>query len=72
MPWPLIRAAMASVCCLAVVPMQDILELGKGHRMNTPGTSSGNWHWRFSWEQVANELTTRLSDMLNLYDRKVN
>ena len=31
---------------IAVVPMQDVLCLGEGSRMNTPGTSEGNWQWR--------------------------
>jgi 4-alpha-glucanotransferase len=31
-----------------VVPLQDLLELGDEARFNTPGTSEGNWQWRFS------------------------
>jgi len=69
MPWPLIRAALASVCCLAVLPMQDILALGKGQRMNTPGTTEGNWQWRFNWEQVDDGLEQHLHRLLRLYDR---
>ncbi|MGB0722285.1 MAG: 4-alpha-glucanotransferase [Gammaproteobacteria bacterium] len=40
------RAALSSVCALAVTPVQDLLELGAGARMNTPGTTEGNWVWR--------------------------
>jgi 4-alpha-glucanotransferase len=69
MPWPLIRAALASVARLAVLPMQDLLGLGRGHRMNTPGTTSGNWDWRFEWEQLAPDLTARLRRMNQLYGR---
>ena len=30
---------------LAVIPMQDLLQLDGSARMNTPGTSDGNWKW---------------------------
>jgi len=46
MPWTLIETAMASTARLAVIPMQDLLELGSEARFNTPGTLDGNWHWR--------------------------
>jgi len=39
MPELLVRCAFASVARLAVVPMQDILELGGEDRMNRPGGS---------------------------------
>ncbi len=69
MPWPLIRAALASVACLAMLPLQDVLELGSEHRMNTPGTMEGNWSWRFSWDQVSGELPARLRGLVQLYGR---
>lgn len=69
MPWPLIRAALASVACLAIIPMQDLLELGDGHRMNTPGTATGNWQWRFEWSQLKPTLSTQLRELLNRYGR---
>jgi 4-alpha-glucanotransferase len=46
MPWALIRLAMESTARLAVVPAQDLLSLGSGSRMNTPGSDSGNWAWQ--------------------------
>jgi 4-alpha-glucanotransferase len=71
MPWPLVRAALASVSQLAIVPMQDILALGRGQRMNTPGTTEGNWSWRFAWEQLPPDLTERLMRMAWMYGRTV-
>lgn len=57
MPQSLIECALASVARLAMLPMQDVLGLGHGHRMNTPGTLGGsNWRWRFEWEQVRPEV----------------
>ena len=34
--WPLIRAVETSVAQMAVIPAQDLLELGSEARMNTP------------------------------------
>ena len=42
----IIRGGMSCQSRLFVAQMQDYLGLGKGCRMNTPGTSSGNWQWR--------------------------
>ncbi len=69
MPWPLIRAALASVAQLAILPMQDVLQAGAGHRMNTPGSNLGNWQWRFSWEQVVPGITARLHALASGYGR---
>jgi 4-alpha-glucanotransferase len=69
MPWPLIRTALASVARLAILPMQDILELGSEHRMNIPGTTVNNWNWQFDWQQVAGDLTGRLRHLIDLYGR---
>lgn len=41
----LIGFAYASNARLAVIPMQDLLGLDGSCRMNTPGTSEGNWRW---------------------------
>ena len=40
------RAALASVGRLAMLPAQDILQLGSEARLNRPGTVTGNWSWR--------------------------
>jgi 4-alpha-glucanotransferase len=69
MPWPLIRTALGSRANLAIVPMQDVLSLDGGHRMNVPGTADGNWTWRFTWEQVTPELPARLTHLIELYGR---
>lgn len=48
MPRALVQATMASTGRLAVVPMQDLLQLGSDARMNVPGKVNGNWRWRMS------------------------
>lgn len=70
MPWPLIRAALGSVARLAMVPMQDLLALDGGHRMNVPGTVKDNWAWRFDWDQVGDDLPPRVRHLVELYDRE--
>ncbi len=68
----LIHAALGSVANLAIIPMQDILELGSEHRMNTPGTTTGNWTWRFRWEQLTPERSGRLKHLVGLFNRQVH
>jgi 4-alpha-glucanotransferase len=56
MPRALTACALTSNAHLAVIPMQDVLELGVGYRMNTPGTSGmENWRWRFRWDQLRDD-----------------
>ncbi len=68
--WRLIRMAMASVCELAVVPLQDVLGLGSEARMNTPGTSRGtNWSWRVRRDMFDERAARRLRGLTELYGR---
>jgi 4-alpha-glucanotransferase len=69
MPWPMILTALESTAMLAIIPMQDLLALGSEHRMNTPGSSTGNWQWRFDWGQVPPDLAGRLHQLVRLYGR---
>jgi len=48
----MIRLAVESPAGMAIIPMQDILELGSEARMNTPGVAFGNWQWKFSWDDL--------------------
>ena len=69
MNWVLIRTALASVANTVLVPMQDVLGLGSEARMNLPGRQAGNWGFRFTWEQVTPDVTSRLRALVDLYDR---
>lgn len=69
MPRLLMRTALMSNAQVAILPMQDILELGKGHRMNTPATIEGNWRWRFEWSWLKAEHCERLRGWTRLYGR---
>ena len=67
--WAMIRAVMASVADIAIVPLQDVLGLGSAARMNLPGTVSGNWKWRCRPGALTSDLSKRLRSMVELYDR---
>ena len=71
MPYTLIGTALASVSKLAVIPMQDVLCLGSEDRMNTPGTTEGNWQWRYSWNQLTEEYVGRLKHLIGLFGRNL-
>lgn len=67
--WDFIRAALGSVADLALFPMQDILGLGPETRMNRPGSSAGNWLWRYTADQIAPDTAGRLLALTRLYGR---
>jgi 4-alpha-glucanotransferase len=67
--WVMIRAVLASVADIAIVPLQDVLGLGSAARMNLPGTVSGNWKWRYRPGALRDELSARLRKLVTLYDR---
>lgn len=67
--WDLIRLAFASVADTAVVPLQDVLNLGTEARMNLPGRPSGNWGWRFLPGQLTEQVRDRLQELAVLYRR---
>ncbi|MHB1567418.1 MAG: 4-alpha-glucanotransferase [Acidiferrobacter sp.] len=69
MPWALIRAALASVADLAIVPLQDLLGLDSQARMNMPGQAGGSWSFTFSWAAVPDSLAGHLRHLLDLYGR---
>ncbi|MFO7831468.1 MAG: 4-alpha-glucanotransferase [Desulfuromonadaceae bacterium] len=72
MPWPLIVAALESQARMAVIPMQDWLGLDAKSRTNVPGTTEGNWSWRFSWDQVTDNLHHKISALLQSSERANN
>ena len=67
--WDLIRLAWGSVANYAVTTLQDVLDLGTEARMNFPGKESGNWNWRFRWDQLTESVVARLGDTTALYGR---
>ncbi len=61
MPFSMVELALASQSQLAIIPMQDILEQNTEHRMNVPGTCTGNWTWRFNWSQLSAQQQQKIT-----------
>lgn len=68
--YDLIEFAFRSIANLAMVPMQDYLNLSneKG-RMNIPATAAGNWAWRISPRYNTAKLRDRILDLTTRTDR---
>ena len=56
----LISAGMKSNANTVIIPLQDYLELDENHRLNIPGIEDGNWQWRFSKEDLNQELIEKI------------
>lgn len=67
--WTLLEGAFRSVAVMAVVPMQDVLNLDTESRMNLPGRAAGNWGWRFTEGQIEPWMAERLREVTLLYGR---
>jgi 4-alpha-glucanotransferase len=67
--WAAIRAVLASVAVLAVMPLQDILGLGSEARFNVPGTVVGNWGWRSPVATPGPAAAARLRALVAAYGR---
>jgi 4-alpha-glucanotransferase len=65
----MVRMAMMSVCRLSIVPIQDVLGLDAGSRMNRPASNHGNWSWRLDGRLLTPEVAQRLHDMTEAYGR---
>ncbi|MFV0553561.1 MAG: 4-alpha-glucanotransferase [Mangrovibacterium sp.] len=65
----LIHAAWGSVASVAIMPMQDLLELDSKHRMNTPGIAAGNWAWRMEAKQLRKQHKDFLLKITERYNR---
>jgi 4-alpha-glucanotransferase len=69
--WAMMRALSKSVANTVVFPMQDVLGLSSECRMNFPGHPTGNWEWRFSWDQLQSVHTVTLAEMSAENERRV-
>ena len=67
--WILIRACLASVANMAIIPMQDVLSLDSWARLNTPGVAEGNWAWRYKSQDLTPALEVRLFENCKMFGR---
>jgi 4-alpha-glucanotransferase len=63
------RASSASVAEMALVPAQDLFNLGSEARMNTPAVAAGNWSWRVPENSWTPELAAALAALVEVTDR---
>jgi 4-alpha-glucanotransferase len=68
-PVAMIRAVLGSVSRMAVLPAQDLLQLGSEARLNRPGTIEGNWSWRLPLQALTADLAARYRELVQLYNR---
>jgi len=65
----LIEWVWSSTAEIAIIPMQDLLGLGSEGRMNTPGTATGNWGWRYQKHQVRKHQFEFIKRLNQIYNR---
>ena len=65
----MIRAALASVSKMAILPAQDLLSLTSEARFNTPGTIEDNWSWRLDSLDALSEEVETYRELNTLYGR---
>ncbi len=65
----MIRLAFSSAAKLAIAPMQDYLGLGSEARLNIPGTTSDNWRWRVSNDQLSPGLCESIAQLVEEMSR---
>ncbi len=67
--WGMMQIAFMSVTQVAVVTAQDLLSLGSEARMNTPGTTGGNWQWRYQHGALNQDIAHWLGELTETYGR---
>ena len=65
----LIEFAYAADARLAMIPMQDILQLDERSRMNIPGTVGLNWKWRLKSDYLLTADADELARLCRKYGR---
>lgn len=65
----LIDIAYNSPANIAIIPIQDILVIGKEGRMNEPSTLGKNWTWRMKRDVITDEIKSNLYDAIKSSNR---
>ena len=69
----MIELALHSRANTAIIPLQDLLNLGTDSRMNTPGTDqSQNWSWRYQPNQLSSAIIGRYQNLVSTSGRLPN
>jgi 4-alpha-glucanotransferase len=68
----LMALAWSSAAALTIAPLQDVLDLGAGTRMNVPGRLVGNWQWRFTEGTLSTTAFQWLRELTERSERRAN
>lgn len=60
----LIKQTFGSIASFAIIPLQDIYEVGTSGRMNMPSTSGANWAWRADLKMLFGKKADKKSEWL--------
>ena len=67
--WSFIRLAQSSVARWSIIPVQDIMHLGREARINHPGTADWkNWTWRMA-DNISSPKLEKLRELTETYQR---
>ena len=66
----LVRYTLSCPANMAIIPLQDYLELDNSARINTPSTLGCNWRWRVSKDAFSDKLAKRMLKWTIIYGRK--
>ena len=59
----LMGLAWSSMAAVSMAPLQDLMNLGSGARMNVPGRAEGNWRWRCTEDMFSDRAFEELRDL---------
>ena len=65
----LVKETLKSVSRIAIIPIQDYLELDGFGRMNLPSTLGGNWDWRLEKNYLTKEVKDKIKHFTKLSGR---
>lgn len=68
--WEIMGSSFSSVAQTVMVCLQDVMRLdNEAGRMNTPGTTEGNWRWRMGGAAAFDALDADAEALRKLIDR---
>lgn len=65
----MVVAALRNHANTAILPVQDVLGLGRDARMNRPGVADGNWDFRLLDAELSADVNARLRRWIEIYGR---
>ncbi len=65
----MIKSLWATNANIAILQMQDFLELDNSAKINAPSTASGNWKWRMEKNSIPKDLSKKIYKYTKIYNR---